>query len=55
MVRIAAEQLADTPRFPVRQTKGAVQRLCGQLRQVIQCNRGHGEASPHLVRAQVAA
>ncbi len=41
MVRIAAEQLPDTLRFPVGQTEGAVQRrLGGQLRQVIQCNRG---------------
>jgi hypothetical protein len=46
MVRVAAEQLSDTVRFPVRQTKGAVDRLMsGQLRQVIQCNRARGGIS----------
>jgi len=43
VIRIAVEQLADTPRFPVRQTKGAVERLGGELRQVIQCNRRVGK------------
>jgi hypothetical protein len=46
MVRVAAEQFPDTVRFPVRQTKGAVERLGGDLRQVIQCNRGGGGISP---------
>ena len=46
MVRVSPEKLPDTLRFPVRQTKGAVQRrLGGQLRQVIQCNRGCGGIS----------
>jgi hypothetical protein len=46
VVRVAAEQLPDTVRFPVRQTKGAVQRLMGgQLRQVIQSNRRCGGIS----------
>ena len=46
MVRVAAEQLPDTVRFPVGQTKGAVEGLMGgQLRQVIQCNRGRGGIS----------
>jgi hypothetical protein len=44
VVRVAAEQLPDTVRLPVRQTKGAVEGLMsGQLRQVIQCNPGRGE------------
>jgi hypothetical protein len=42
VARVAAEQLPDTVRFPVRQTKGAVEGLMGQLRQVIQCNPGRG-------------
>ena len=42
MVRVAPEQLPDTARFPVGQTKGAVKGLGGDLRQVIQCNRGRG-------------
>jgi hypothetical protein len=45
MVRVAAEQLPDTGRFPVGQTKGAVKRLGGDLRQVIQCNPGCGGIS----------
>ena len=46
VVRVAAEQLPDTLRLPVRQTEGAVERLGGDLRQVIQCNRGRGGISP---------
>ena len=43
MVRVAAEQLPDTARFPVGETEGAVKGLGGDLRQVIQCNpRGGG-------------
>jgi hypothetical protein len=46
VVRVAAEQLPDTVRFPVGQTKGAVEGLMGgQLRQVIQCNRVAGGIS----------
>ena len=45
MVRVAPEQLPDTARFPVGQTKGAVKGLGGDLRQVIQCNRGRGGIS----------
>jgi hypothetical protein len=50
MVRVAAEQLPDTIRFPVRETKGAVERqnperICGDLRQVIQSNAGRGGIS----------
>jgi hypothetical protein len=45
MVRVALEQLPDTFRFPVRETKGAVERLGGDLRQVIQSNRGRGGIS----------
>jgi hypothetical protein len=46
VVRVAAEQLPDTARFPVRETKGAVEGLMGgQLRQVIQCNRRSGGIS----------
>ena len=40
MVRIPAEQLSDSPRFPVRETEGAVERLIGEFRQVVQCIRG---------------
>jgi hypothetical protein len=48
MVRVAAEQVPDTVRLPVRQTKGAVDGLMrGQLRQVIQCNRELGGISRH--------
>jgi hypothetical protein len=47
MVRIAAEELPDTLRFPVGQTEDSVQGLLGgQLRQVIQCNREGGGISP---------
>ena len=46
MVRVAAEEFPDTARFPVGQTEGAVEGLMGgQLRQVIQCNRGCGGIS----------
>ena len=46
MVRVAAEQLPDTVRFPVRQTEGAVEGLMGgQLRQVIQSNQESGGIS----------
>ena len=45
MVRVSPEQLPDTARFPVGQTKGAVKGLGGDLRQVIQCNRGRGGIS----------
>jgi drug/metabolite transporter (DMT)-like permease len=46
MVRIAAEEFADTVRFPVGQTEDAVEGLLGgQLRQVIQCNQGRGGIS----------
>jgi hypothetical protein len=48
MVRAAAEQVPDTVRLPVRQTKSAVDGLMrGQLRQVIQCNRELGGISRH--------
>jgi hypothetical protein len=45
VVRVAAEQVPDTVRFPVRETEGSVQRLGSDLRQVIQCNRGCGGIS----------
>ena len=46
MVRVAAEQLPDSIRFPVGQTKGTVQGLMGgQLRQVIECNERRGGIS----------
>ena len=48
MVRVSAEQVPDTVRFPVRETKGAVEGLMGgQLRQVIQSNRACGGISHH--------
>jgi hypothetical protein len=48
LVRVAAEQLPDAVRFPVRQTKGAVEGLMGgQLRQVIQSNQACGGISHH--------
>jgi len=46
VVRIALEQLPDTLRFPVRQTKGSMKRLGGDLRQVIQSNQRRGGISP---------
>jgi hypothetical protein len=49
MVRVAPEQLPDTIRFPVRETKGAMKRLGGDLRQVIQCNRRRGGISRERV------
>jgi hypothetical protein len=45
MVRVAAEQIPDTARFPVGQTECAMKRLGGDLRQVIQSNRGRGGIS----------
>jgi hypothetical protein len=42
VVRIPAEQLLDSPRFPVGQTEDAVERLIGDIRQVIQCIRAPG-------------
>ena len=48
VVRVTAEQLPDTVRLPVRETKSAVNGLMGgQLRQVIQCNPGYGGISRH--------
>jgi hypothetical protein len=46
VVRFALQQLPDTLRFPVRQTKGSMKRLGGDLRQVIQSNRRRGGISP---------
>ena len=46
VVRIAPEKLPNTLRFPVRQTKGSMNGLGGDLRQVIQCNPGRGGISP---------
>ena len=45
MVRVSAEELSDTARFPVGQTKGAMKGLGGDLRQVIQCNSARGGIS----------
>ena len=45
MIRVASEQFPDTLRLPVGQTESAVKRLGGDLRQVIQCNRGVGGIS----------
>jgi len=45
MVRVSAEQLPDTLRLPVGETEGAVERLGGDLRQVIQSNQGCGGIS----------
>jgi hypothetical protein len=50
MVRVAPEQVPDTVRLPVGKTEGAVKgqspkRICGDLRQVIQCNWGRGGIS----------
>jgi hypothetical protein len=47
MVGVAAEQLPDTLRLPVGQTERAVERLGGDLRQVIQCNQPCGGISRH--------
>jgi hypothetical protein len=54
VVRVAAEQVSDAVRFPVRQTEGAVQGLMGgQLRQVIECNERRGGISrePEALRS----
>ena len=54
MIRVAAEQLPDTVRFSVGQTKGAVKKpMGGQLRQVIQSNQACGGISrePHKLRS----
>ena len=54
MIRVAAEQLPDTVRFPVGQTKGAVKGLMGgQLRQVVQSNQACGGISrdPRALRS----
>jgi hypothetical protein len=45
VVRVSPEQVTDTVRFPVGQTKGTVNGLGGDLRQVIQCNREGGGIS----------
>jgi len=45
MVRVSAEQLPDTLRLPVGETEGAVERLGGDLRQVIQSNQCCGGIS----------
>jgi hypothetical protein len=45
MVRVAAEQLLDTLRLPVGEIEGAVERLGGDLRQVIQSNQRCGGIS----------
>jgi hypothetical protein len=43
MVRVAAQELPDSIRFPVGQTEHTVQRLgVRDLRQVIQSSRGTG-------------
>jgi hypothetical protein len=39
MVRLAAQELLDSIRFPVGETERAVQRLFRDLAQVIQSNR----------------
>lgn len=54
MVRVPFEQLPDTARFPVRETKGAMERLGGDLRQVIQSNRGRGGISRDRVALRSA-
>ena len=48
MVRLAAEQISDTTRFPVGQTESAMKRLGGDLRQAIESSRGRGGISRHL-------
>jgi hypothetical protein len=45
MVRVAAEEISDTTRFPVGQTECAVERLGGDLGQVIQSSRARGGIS----------
>jgi hypothetical protein len=47
IVRFASEQISDTGRFPVGQTECAVERLGGDLRQVIQSNCGRGGISQY--------
>ena len=42
MVRVAAQELLDPVRLPVGEPEGAVERLIGDLAQVIQSSRGSG-------------
>jgi hypothetical protein len=44
VVRVAAEKLPDSIRFPVGETERAMERLFRYLRQAIQCNRGNRRA-----------
>jgi hypothetical protein len=48
MVRVSPEQFPDTVRLPVGQTESAMKRLGGDLRQVVQSNRGRGGISREL-------
>ncbi len=50
MVRVAAEELSDSPRFPVGQTERAVEWLIGDLRQTIQSSRALGGSLSHRLR-----
>jgi len=41
VIRIATEELVDPFSFPIGQPESAMERLFGDLIQVIQCNRGN--------------
>ena len=42
MVRVSAQELPDSIRFPVGEAESAVDRLFRQLRQAVQSNRASG-------------
>jgi drug/metabolite transporter (DMT)-like permease len=50
VVRVAAQELLDSIRFPVAETEGAVKRLFRNLRQVIQSNRGNRRPTRRVTR-----
>ena len=51
VVRVAPEKLPDSVRLPVRETESTVERLFGDLRQVIQCIRGNRRPSACVTRS----
>ena len=48
VVRIAAEELLDSFSFPIGQPESAMERLFGDLIQVIQCNRGNRRPTAYV-------
>jgi hypothetical protein len=48
VIRVATEELLDPFSFPIGQPESAMQRLFGDLIQVIQCNRGNRRPTSHV-------